>query len=135
MAVGRIVVTAPYSHPRSDKLVGKRVWYRYESGYIFEQHYRSKDKIVWKAVGGELDGYSQEETYHCFEIAENIFFITWCEEQTPYSIEENVQREGPWPVAVVADFNKLIATVSFVNPAADGGADYIVDQARLEIKE
>lgn len=135
MKLERILITAPHSHPKSTALVGKKVWYRYESGYIFEQHYVDEDTIVWAGVGGDLDGYKQEDNYHCFEIAPDIYFITWCEETTLYSLEEGVQREGPWPVTVVADFNKLIATVAFVNPAADGGSAYIIDQARLEIKD
>ncbi len=135
MELERILVTAPYAHPRSSALIGKKAWYCYESGYTFEHHYVDEDTIIWKGIGGDLDGYTQEDKYTCFEIATNIYFISWCEETTLYSLEEGIQREGPWPVTVVADFEKLIATVSFINPSENGGSAYIVDQGRIEIKE
>lgn len=134
MSLGRIVVDADYSHPRSEKLVGKKMRYCYESGYTFEHHYIDKDTIVWTAIGKDLDGYAQEEKYHCFEVSPGVFFITWCEETTLYSLEEGIQREGPWPVAIVADINKLIATVAFLNPSEHGGCEYIVDQGRIEVR-
>ena len=132
----RIKTTAVWGHPQSNKVAGKRVWYRYASGYVFEQHYIDEETIVWKSIDVEgNETYTQEDKYHCFEIAPEIYLITWCEESTIASPAQMIQYPGAWPVFVVADFNRLLATVSFINPTGDGVPAYIIDQARLEIKE
>lgn len=132
----RIKMTAPWGHPHSNKVAGKRVWYRYASGYVIEQHYIDEETIIWKNIDGEgNETYTQEDKYHCFDIAPDIYLITWCEESTIATTAQMFQYPGAWPVFVVADFNRLLATVSFINPTEDGGSAYIIDQARLEIKE
>ena len=70
-----------------------------------------------------------------FEIAPDIYFITWCEEATIATTDQGTMYDGAYPVFVVADLNRLIATAVYINPNVTGGDDYIIDQARLEIKE
>ena len=137
MAFETMYTFASYSHAQTpEKIAGKRVWYRYEGGYIYEQHYIDDKYIVWKGIGDEVaEPYTQKERYYCFEIAPELYFITWCEASTIHSPKQMIQYPGAWPVSVVADFNKLIATVSFVDPTENGGKYHVIDQAKLEIKE
>jgi hypothetical protein len=70
-----------------------------------------------------------------FKIAPDIYMITWCEEATIATAEQNTMWEGSYPVAVVADLKKLVATAMYINPNKDGGDDYIIDQATMEIRD
>lgn len=129
----------PWSHEEAARrIAGKRVWYKYAGGYAFEQHYIDEEYIVWRGVDpetGKMSSYEQKDRYHCFEIRPGIYVIVWAEESTIANDKQLKQFVGPWPVFVVADFNRLVATVSFTNPDENGKGVYIIDQAQLEIKE
>ena len=123
-------------HPLSKDLTGKRLWYHYAIGYSVEHHYIDEDTVIWKAVGEtakELTGVF-EDIYYAFEISPKIYFLNWCEASSPSRFADE-QIKGAFPVAVVLDLNRLIATVTFTEPNEKGGANYVIDQAILEIKE
>ena len=135
MLINRKITLADFAQPSTDKLLGKRVWYYYESGETLEHHYLENNGIVWKGIEGTFKGYEQEDRYYAFEIAKDIYYIIWCEETTIATSEQDVQHEGAYPVCVVADFAKKIATAAYVNPDESGKDEFIIDQARLEMKE
>ena len=125
---------ADFAQPAINKLSGKRIWFCYESGDTIEHHYIDEETIVWKGIEGTFKGYSQEDKYYAFEVAKDIYYIIWCEEGTIASSEQNIQHEGVYPVCIVADFSKMIATTAAINPDESGESIFSIDQARLEQK-
>ncbi len=128
---------ASVGHPEAGhKIVGKRVWYKYISGWTAEQYYVDEKHVVWKGIGDEqMESYSQKDEIHVFEIAPEVYFITWNEPTAIDNPIAKIQYPGPWPVWILADFANLLATVAYINPDGPDNSHFILDQAQLEIKE
>lgn len=121
------------SFEETDDLVGKRANFHYASGNVLQQYYKDAHTMVWSGVEGEFAGVEQTEpTLRMFAIGPSQYFITWYEKGTVATAEHGVFFEGGYPIAVVADFDRLIATAAYTNPTEDGGHYYLVDQARIE---
>ena len=126
-------------HPLTKELAGKRLWYHYNAGgeeYTVEHHYIDDESVTWRAVGETAELFPDVFTddYYAFEIAPDIYFLNWCEAVSPSRFDEDAHR-GAYPVSVVLDLNRLIASVTFTEPDGDGGHNYVIDQAKLEVKD
>lgn len=131
-----IVTTAPWGHPEAGrKIAGKKVWYHYVGGGTVEHDYVDEQHVIWRSLDKERKvKYSQRDRMYCFEIASEVYFITWNEPTANDSVKRN-HYPGPWPVWVLGDFANLRATVAYPNPDEYGNSLFIVAQALLEIKE
>lgn len=121
------------AQPQTDELVGKCANFHYASGNVLQQEYLSESKIRWLGVSGDFEGVEQiEETLRVFHVRDQTYFITWYETGTVANAEHGVVFEGGFPVAVLADFDAMVATAAYSNPREDGGTFYTVDQATIE---
>jgi phenolic acid decarboxylase len=59
--------------------IGKRIIIRYESGLEVKAHYKSATELAWEALTGPSKGTSGNETIYSSEVAPNVFFISWLE--------------------------------------------------------
>jgi phenolic acid decarboxylase len=59
--------------------IGRKVIVRYESGLEVKAHYQSATELTWEALTGPSKGTSGSETIHASEVAPNVFFISWLE--------------------------------------------------------
>lgn len=126
-------------HPLTRDLAGKRLWYYYNAGgeeYIVEHHYIDDESVTWRAVGETAELFPDVFTddYYAFEIAPDIYFLNWCEAVSPSRFDEDA-HSGAYPVSVVLDLTRLIASVAFTEPDGNGGHNYVIDQATLEVKD
>lgn len=126
-------------HPLTKELAGERLWYYYNAGgeeYIVEHHYINDKSVTWRAVGETAELFPEVFTddYYAFEISPNIYFLNWCEAVSPSRFDEDAHK-GAYPVSVVLDLNRLIASVAFTEPDGSGGHNYVIDQAKLEVKD
>lgn len=121
----------PQGHGLTEELAGRAVRLHYQSGHVLEQHWQTADQVLWKGVEGALTGHQQTESYRMLKISEGIFLITWMEAGT-VATNSSEDAEGPWLTDAVLDFNKMMATASWVGPLDAGGVEYVLDQARME---
>ena len=121
----------PAGHELTSDLSGKAVRITYHSGHTLEQHWQSENRILWKAVAGDLDGYEQSEIYQAFKVADDVYLITWMEASTPANANTG-QIAGPWLTTVVLDFKTMQATASWTGPTPDGKVLHIVDQGSMK---
>ncbi|NQY88403.1 MAG: MoaF N-terminal domain-containing protein [Colwellia sp.] len=124
----------PDGHPLTADLVGKAVRLHYKSGHVLEQHWLTDHCVLWKGISGGLDGHSQKEKYNAVNITENIFLITWIEESTTTRVD-GPDMSGPWLTDVVLDFDKMIATASWMGPTDDNQVEHVLDQATMSYIE
>ena len=117
-------------HLLTADLVGKAVRLYYQSGHVLEQHWLTEHCVLWKGISGGLDGHSQKEEYNAVKITENIFLITWIEASTT-TRADGPDMSGPWLTDVVLDFNKMIATASWMGPTDDNQVEHVLDQATM----
>ena len=61
-------------------LVGKKIKYRYESGWEYHVHYVSETKVSYDVVSGPFGSRKASQTTHSKEIAPNVFIVGWYEE-------------------------------------------------------
>jgi phenolic acid decarboxylase len=60
------------------KLIGKKIYIKYNAGYEYIVSYKSRNKLNWKGIAGPIKGYSSNETCHIVA-KQNIFFVSWLE--------------------------------------------------------
>ena len=121
----------PQGHSLTEDLAGKAVRLHYGSGHVLEQHWQTESQMLWKGIEGALQGHQQIEKYYAVKITEGIYLITWLEAGTVATTEgEDIQ--GPWLTDVVLDFNRMLATASWMGPTNDNRIEYVLDQAEME---
>jgi len=125
---------SPDGHPLTGELAGKAVRLHYKSGHVLEQHWQTDHCILWKGISGGLDGHTQTQEYNAVKLTENIFLITWIEGETTTSAG-GPNRSGPWLTDVVLDFDKMIATASWMGPTEDNQIEHVLDQATMRYIE
>lgn len=86
------------------QLAGQRFEYTYENGIAYTISFECEQTLRWEAVAGPDAGESAIEMYDSVEVAPNIYFITWLEENGTV-------------VSQVADYNQMIVYTSL---ACDG---------------
>jgi len=59
--------------------IGKKIIIRYESGLEVKAHYKSATELAWEALTGPSKWTSGNETIYLSEVAPNVFFISWLE--------------------------------------------------------
>jgi phenolic acid decarboxylase len=59
--------------------IGRKIIIRYESGLEVKAHYKSATELTWEALTGPSKGISGNETIYSSEVAPNVFFISWLE--------------------------------------------------------
>jgi phenolic acid decarboxylase len=59
--------------------IGRKIIIRYESGLEVKAHYKSATELTWEALTGPSKGMSGNETIYSSEVAPNVFFISWLE--------------------------------------------------------
>jgi phenolic acid decarboxylase len=59
--------------------IGRKIIISYESGLEVKAHYKSATELAWEALTGPSKGASGNETIYSLEVAPNIFFISWLE--------------------------------------------------------
>jgi phenolic acid decarboxylase len=59
--------------------IGKKIIVRYESGLEVKANYKSATELTWEALTGPSKGTSGNETIYSSEVAPNVFFISWLE--------------------------------------------------------
>jgi len=60
--------------------IGKKIIIRYESGLEVKAHYKSGAELTWEALTDPSKGMSGNETIYSSEVAPNVFFISWLED-------------------------------------------------------
>jgi len=125
---------SPDGHPLTTDLMGKAVRLHYQSGHVLEQHWLTDHCILWKGISGGLNGHSQKEEYNAVKITDNIFLITWIEASTTTGAD-GPDMSGPWLTDVVLDFDKMIATASWMGPTDDDRVEHVLDQATMSYIE
>jgi len=121
-------------HLLTSDLTGKAVRLHYKSGHVLEQHWLTGLCILWKGISGGLDGHSQTEEYNAVKIADNIYLISWVEASTT-TVVNRLDISGPWLTDVVLDFEKMIATASWIGPTKNGQVEHVLDQATMHYIE
>jgi hypothetical protein len=61
--------------------VEKTVVLRYESGLVVKARYPSAKELVWEALAGPEKGRKGTEVMEAVQVAPEIFFISWLEEE------------------------------------------------------
>lgn len=117
--------------PLTKDLVGKAVRLHYQSGHVLEQHWLSDHCVLWKGITGGLDGHSQTEEYNAVKITDHIYLISWIEASTT-PIAKGPDMSGPWLTDVVLDFDKMIATASWMGPTENDQVEHVLDQAIMK---
>jgi len=120
----------PDGYPLSGDLSGRAVRLNYCSGHTLEQHWQTENRVLWKGVNGDLEGYVQVDCYRAFKLADGLYLISWVEDSTQ-STAASAQSIGPWLTDVILDFNTMQATASWMGPTVDGGAEHVLDQAEM----
>jgi hypothetical protein len=59
--------------------VGRKIIIRYESGLEVKAHYLSATELTWEALTSPSKGTSGAETIYSSEVAPDVFFISWLE--------------------------------------------------------
>lgn len=59
--------------------IGKKIIIRYESGLEVKANYKGATELAWEALTGPSKGTSGDETIYSSEVAPNVFFISWLE--------------------------------------------------------
>jgi phenolic acid decarboxylase len=59
--------------------IGRKIIIRYESGLEVKAHYKSATELTWEALTGPSKWTSGNETIYSSEVAPNVFFINWLE--------------------------------------------------------
>src|SRR5215510_662335 len=98
--------------------VGKKIIIRYESGLEVKAHYKSATEFTWEALSGPSIGKSGDETIYSSEVALNVFFISWLE-------------NNGVSVSNVLDLNKYRMT-AFVTFEAGKGRQSFFDKGVVE---
>ena len=121
------------THPLTDKLVGKVTHFYYED-YILAAHFVDERNMSWWFGSGANKGTTLENPYAAFEIADNIYFVTWVEAATPAHNTPELHK-GDWLVSIVLDLNKMVATDAYMNPDEEGRSVFHLAQARVTIED
>lgn len=74
------------------------------------------------------------KVYNAVKITDNIYLISWIEASTT-TVVNGVDISGPWLTDVVLDFEKMIATASWMGPTSDGKVEHVLDQATMHYIE
>lgn len=126
-----------YAQPLTDKLVGKTIKFIYEddTGQLEEilvAKFHDEISLEWWGEAGPLAGHRQSEAYMLFEVADNIYFLTWYEQAAPAVAGEKWDQAG-YLMAIVMDMNTMTATDSYTNPMPEGkdGTQFIMAQAKM----
>ncbi|MFL1453959.1 MoaF C-terminal domain-containing protein [Marinobacter sp. GN3S48] len=69
----------PYGHPRSDGLVGKRIYYRYSDVETYEHIYLSPGTFTWHCIRGGEAGLADTDRCKTFSVAEDLYMFFWTE--------------------------------------------------------
>ena len=127
-----------YAQPLSDKFVGKKFELTYEDDNgdvedILAIEFKDEYTMQWWGVEGPLKGHSQSEAYVLFEIAENIYYLTWYEQAAPAVHGERWGNAG-YLIGIIVDLNTMSATDSYTNPPLNGksGTQFILAQCRVK---
>lgn len=127
-----------YAQPLSDRFVGRKFELTYENDTgevedILAVEFKDEYTLYWWGVEGPLKGHSQSEAYMLFEIAENIFFLTWYE-QAALAVHGDKWGDAGYLIAIVLDLNTMTATDSYTNPLPDSksGTQFILAQCRVK---
>jgi phenolic acid decarboxylase len=59
--------------------IGRKILIRYESGLEVKAHYKGATELSWEALTGPSKGASGSETIYASEVAPDVFFISWLE--------------------------------------------------------
>lgn len=81
---GRIVGTGEVEpRKRTDRLVGKRIYYRYSETEAYEHVYLNAGTFAWQCVRGGEQGLADVEETKTFELADDIVIFFWTETVMP----------------------------------------------------
>jgi len=69
--------------PRSEQLVGKRIYYRYSETEAYEHVYFNAGTVAWQCVKGGEKGVADVEQIKVFELDEDIVIYFWTETVLP----------------------------------------------------
>jgi phenolic acid decarboxylase len=98
--------------------IEKKIIIRYESGLEVKAHYKSATELTWEALTGPSKGTSGNETIYSSEVAPNVFFISWLE-------------NNGVSVSNVLDLNNRLVT-GFVTFDAGEGRQCFFDKGVIE---
>ena len=85
--------------PCITQLTGHQFKYTYDNGVAYMVAFESDQSLHWEAIAGPDRGRSATETYDSVQVAPNIHFITWLEEDGTV-------------ISQVADYNQMIVYTS-----------------------
>ena len=100
--------------PNISKLAGHRFEQVYENGVTYLISFQCERTLGWEIITGPDAGHAATRFYDSVQIAPNIYFITWLE-------EEGVV------ISQVADYNQMVVYTSL---ACDG--NHILLKGRLD---
>jgi hypothetical protein len=65
--------------PRTDALVGKRIFYRYSDVEAYEHIYLDAGTFVWHCVEGGEKGLADVDRAEAYELADDLYILYWTE--------------------------------------------------------
>ena len=119
-----------FGHTETKDLDGKKIRYHYKSGLTYDQEYK-EGTVTWTGIEGPNVGYSQTEKKIVNKVGDNIYFISWFENETKPSALGESRKDG-FVVSIVVDLKNMIATASYNEPIEGGGQKWMVDKAWVE---
>lgn len=135
LGVTPIISLLDDGHPVTDKLVGKAITLNFEGvNEILEGYFVDQKTISWNFGTGANKDTEFTNPYVAFEIAENVFFLTWAEAAAT-SRNSTTLHEGTWHVTFILDLNKMLVTDSYINPDDNGASEFNLAQGRVSIKD
>jgi MoaF-like len=102
------------------ELAGLRVHIAYGTGYEFDVHYLSADRLQWRATAGPTVGASGLESIHSMQVAPGVFWLNW------------VEADGT-TLSQLVNVPDLTITAFMTFAGAAGGRDSIYHSGKLTI--
>lgn len=121
-------------HPLTQELTGQAVRLEYGSGQVMEQHWQTDNLLLWKGIGGNLEGYERVDYYQAFKLTEG-FYLVHCSEELG---QTDIGYPNPRCCGlcnVVLDFIEMRATACCIGPATARDVEHVLDQALMTFVE
>lgn len=125
-----VVLLLDDTHPVTDKLAGKVIELHYPKSQMGVRFLDGKN-LAWQSISTP-DREGKATPYVAFEIAENIYYVTWVNPSSHG--DSDTFYDDNYLITIILDFNKMVLTESFMSPNKEGVTQLKVMQAKLVSK-
>jgi len=119
------------THPITDKLAGKLIEIHYPKSQMGVR-FVDGSNLAWQSISSP-DRVGKTTPYVAFEIAENIYYVTWVNPRSHG--DSDTYYDENYLITIILDFNTMALTESFMSPNKDGVTQLKVMQAKLVVKD